>query len=686
MEAAASAIAFVQLTASIANLVRLYHELHDIPEDLQDILEHLDLVRPVLCQIKIDFERHPDLASLSCAKQCVEHALAAAAKVNSLAKRLHDRIEKGRKGKRFGIRGKIGLVRANFREDEIEKLQKRLERAVGLVGLCVECYRLAVDQISGDRIIKDTSSMVLSRTQTLVEESEARIIRRVTLELASHQKEQPELTASTKTGGSDSKTQRVGYTVTRSRNQGLKLASYAPSPFGRVVIDSSKATGCWQVLLQTPSWLSREAWTWEFQSQRAVAGWNFSLRSYSVRPQDALIFKAVKSGDVSTMLALFGSGEASLYDRDAGGLSLFHYAAEYEQVDLCRKLLELGLTATIDERPSGRKSRSPLEELVYVHTANNSRNHDRRLLDLLLNHRAEIPSISTRKLFDFPGEWLIEDDYLWSFQEWFMPEYHRLPLLERAEAARRACFSDIQSSNTVLSLLGGHKAREISSENVRECARLGVSVVHSAAIALGRRRAADLAPDANCLKANILTNKYNMNWGTLLYFAVTAASEDVLHGVEVVEPSYDFGTAPWEGPPLASVLGGAICWLRSTRQTSHDSWDRVFQGVVQKWAHEFVDFGLDLAEYGGKEKTVFCAADSGGMFDTDSLCRNESWIRNNCSSAARDAMPVRLTALDVGANPSNWRIWWAPEYEVFARQFWDVVDNPPEVMPGSWFE
>ncbi|KAK1990339.1 hypothetical protein LX36DRAFT_416661 [Colletotrichum falcatum] len=686
MEAAASAIAFVQLTASIANLVRLYRGIHDIPEDLQDTLEHLDLVRPVLCQIKIDFERYPDLASLSGAKQCVEHAIAAAAKVNTLAKRLHDRIEKGRRGnKRFGVRGHVWLLRANFREDEIEKLQKRLERAVGLVGLCVECYRLAVDQISGDRIIKDTSSMVLSRTQTLVEESEARIIRRVTLELASHQKGEPRLAASNETAVSKGKTQTVGSAVTKWRDQGFRLDSYAPSPLGRVVVGSSKATGRRQVTLQTPSWLSREAWTWEFQSQRAVSGWNFSLRSYSIRPQDSLIFKVVKSGDVSTMLALFGTGEASLYDRDAGGSSLFHYAAQYNQVDLCRKLLELGLTATIDERPSGKK-RSPLEELVYDHTHGSPHNPDRRLLDLLLNHRAEIASISTRKLFDFLGGWVVEDDYLRSFQQWFMPEYHRLPLLERAEAARRACFSAIQSANTVFFLLGGHEADYISAENVGECARLGFSVVHSAAVALGWRRAADLAPDMTCLKANVLNNKYNMNWGGLVYFAVAPAEDGVLHGVEVVEPSYDFGTAPWEGPPLASVLGGAICWLRSTRRANHDFWDRVLQDVVRKWARELVDFGTDLASYGNKEKAVFYAAGTRGTFDADSLSRNESCIRNNCSSAARDAMPMRVTALDVGSDPSDWRIWWAPEYEVLARQFWDVLDNPPEVMPGSWFD
>lgn len=114
------------------------------------------------------------------------------------------------------------------------------------------------------------------------------------------------------------------YTVVKSHNHGLKLASYAPSVFGRFFVDASKKAGRWNLFLQTPSWMSPEARSWEFQAQRAIAGWNFSLRSYSVRPQDAHVFNVVVSGDVSTMLSLFKSGQASLYDRDSEGASLLH--------------------------------------------------------------------------------------------------------------------------------------------------------------------------------------------------------------------------------------------------------------------------------------------------------------------------------------------------------------------------
>lgn len=138
MEAAASAIAFFELGLRIVKLVQLWREIEDLPEDLRSTLEHLDLVRPVLDHIQSEFQRHPQLAARSYARQCVENARAAEQQLKAVADKLHGGITKHRR--RLGR--KFGLLRAVFGEDEVARLQKRLDRALGVVGLCVDCFRL----------------------------------------------------------------------------------------------------------------------------------------------------------------------------------------------------------------------------------------------------------------------------------------------------------------------------------------------------------------------------------------------------------------------------------------------------------------------------------------------------------------------------------------------------------------
>ncbi|KAF9876749.1 hypothetical protein CkaCkLH20_05595 [Colletotrichum karsti] len=673
----ASAIAFLQLGVSLAKLVQLWRELDDVPDDLQDALEQLELLQPMLNYIKCEFEQRPQLAALPSAKQCVKYAITASQNVKTLAKKFQDDIKskKGRLGKKFG------MLKVAFREDEVVKLQKRLDRALKVLGLCVDCYRLAVDQTSDDRIIKDTSSMVLSRTQTLVEASEDRIVRRVTLELTSQFGKNEENATFKKPVDKKESAKEGVYTVVKSHHCGVKLASYTPSALGKILFNSSRSAGYWQMFLQAPSWMSRDAWSWEFMAQRAVAGWTFALRSYSIRPEDSQIFKVVRDGEVSEMLSLFRSGEASPYDRDSKGASLLHYATESWQIDTSRTLLELGLTDSMDEHHPGRE-RSPLDELVFSHADKSSYDKDHRLLDLFLEYRSSIDSIEIPKLFDYLGDWSIDDDCLRAFQGWFMPEYHGLPLRVRAEAVRRACFSEVQSSNTVRFLLDSNTKQGISRGVIDSSAKSGLSIVHSVALALGRRCALDVLPSYQ--KSSIWGRLFNMNWEYLIGSVVMATSEKVLHGVETVEPCYDFDVAPWRGSPLISVVGGTLCQMRSSARSVHNHLDLVLQGTLRSWLSELNECGIDLLKYGMREKEVF--ASSQGTFDADSVARHQRWMKNEWCRPELRSVSIRLTALTYGSEITDWRVWWAPEYEVLAAEFWEAVDNPPEIMPGSWLD
>ena len=66
---------------------------------------------------------------------------------------------------------------------------------------------------------------------------------------------------------------------------------------------------------------------WEFSVYKANQGWDFSLRSYNLRPWDAQIFQAISNGDLSQTCELLHSGRASVRDQDPSGNGVLHYAA-----------------------------------------------------------------------------------------------------------------------------------------------------------------------------------------------------------------------------------------------------------------------------------------------------------------------------------------------------------------------
>lgn len=62
--------------------------------------------------------------------------------------------------------------------------------------------------------------------------------------------------------------------------------------------------------------------------QHSYSGWKIRLRSYSIRLfEETRAFSAAMLGDVSALQKLFGSGEASPYDRSETGRTLLHVSS-----------------------------------------------------------------------------------------------------------------------------------------------------------------------------------------------------------------------------------------------------------------------------------------------------------------------------------------------------------------------
>lgn len=105
-------------------------------------------------------------------------------------------------------------------------------------------------------------------------------------------------------------------------------------------------------------------------------------------------------------------------------------------------------------------------------------------------------------------------------------------------------------------------------------------------------------------------------------------------------------------------------------------WDSSsLQWVVTMWLEDLVASGVDLVEYGRKEKEILdlssttkCATFS---LDCDLRYGGGVW---------------HIVNFDFGAAPSDWHIWWAEPTDFLAGEFWAMIESPEEFMPGSWID
>jgi hypothetical protein len=78
------------------------------------------------------------------------------------------------------------------------------------------------------------------------------------------------------------------------------------------------------------AWLTGKVW--KIAAARAENGWDFGMRSWSLRSIDSPIFLACDEGDLSTVRKLLQSGQASIYDFVFDGSEVKPVLLVYSQI------------------------------------------------------------------------------------------------------------------------------------------------------------------------------------------------------------------------------------------------------------------------------------------------------------------------------------------------------------------
>ncbi len=93
--------------------------------------------------------------------------------------------------------------------------------------------------------------------------------------------------------------------------------------------------------------------------------------------------------------------------------------------------------------------------------------------------------------------------------------------------------------------------------------------------------------------------------------------------------------------------------------------------------------GVDLAEYGAKEKSLHMS----GVVDLEIFI----YVGLEKSGPAYhpgigEQLPFRFLSLEFGPRPQDWRLWVSNPVDELAWQFWELVEREKQVMPGTWID
>jgi len=106
---------------------------------------------------------------------------------------------------------------------------------------------------------------------------------------------------------------------------------------------------------------------------------------------------------------------------------------------------------------------------------------------------------------------------------------------------------------------------------------------------------------------------------------------------------------------------------------------------IRLWLQLLYDAGIDLVNYGRKEKLVRRQG------QTSAQCRFVIWRRalSRFSSYAhnwRQVEKIFSISFTYGPKPSDWHFWFVEHLDESFADFWDMVEHPERTIPGSWDE
>lgn len=128
------------LAKSTIALKALWDRFQHVPESIQSLLDHLEVIYPLIAEMEASFVACPTpLASMGTAASCVKLATKSLNALNGLAKDIQTNLDSTMARKRNKAK-----VKALLKADTMRQYQERLDAALRTLSLCLLTYNTYV--------------------------------------------------------------------------------------------------------------------------------------------------------------------------------------------------------------------------------------------------------------------------------------------------------------------------------------------------------------------------------------------------------------------------------------------------------------------------------------------------------------------------------------------------------------
>ncbi|KAK3346549.1 hypothetical protein B0T25DRAFT_552263 [Lasiosphaeria hispida] len=650
-----------ELGSVVIRLKALWGEIERAPQRVRSLVEEMQILSHLLSDIDSQLNNTvspDDVWDSGYTAYATRYCRQVFDTLSSLGADLHHEIDSLSR-----LTRKLGAVRVVLKEGIIRSLERQLRSACGLLQICLQCYSIALGRVSHDKI---------DGIFTLLQEDR-------TIRLAKPTQNEPP----------DAPQKSLHYT----RSPRAKKRLYKSALIGTISISTTLDSSLFVATAIPPPWLRSLAWSLTVSRHLQ----QFNMRYYNNRPNNSDIFMRVKSKDLAGMLHHFQNRSASPFDRDERGLTLLHYAASTGDLAICQKLLELGLDSCIDE--DLQDSFSPREIAVLA-----------ALWDE--GEVSENSIANTQLLRLFGHSPYPEDDYCFfllgcssgrydltvisALQRLVAPSLHSLPARDRLELARAYCCislpGDHPDPGIVKYLLRGGES--LLPTDVLQSVWEGFSIIHTTAISFGRACRTVTGPTKG------LGGKQLVRWRRFAADIITLSKPFMLGYVEKVHHKYAVEICPqvskadWVGTSLLSLLKGCSldCFDGSGADLARakDAWQQVTSFTLAGWLERLTSCGIDLGEYGKKEKEIFDQRPQ-GMEESYSFALSfNQWVASEQKHTSL-MLVARLQSFGYGFDLADWCLVWEMDDQRTAacsRQEEKPQDLPDSALlvPGAWVE
>ncbi|KAL6402037.1 Ankyrin repeat-containing protein [Ilyonectria robusta] len=628
----ASGIAVVQLASqlvsSIAKLKSLVDDIKNVPPMIAHLVQKLEIFVPLIEEVEMIQADFPVGTSGNATLQrCIQYCRTSSQTIAGIVTSLSQQIDSKKGIRRFPASLKITLS-----EKTLTRLEGELDKTMHLLLLAQQLYTIAVCKHNQELLASIHASTGTRKPDNPADgpghqtESDAR-------------KAQRDLPSN-----SIKNSQKPIHEVKLHgvpRNWRSQLAG--------LTVRVQWATGTYHAQLVYPRWVASCAW--DLQLAWASSGWRMAIRSHSVRPRDSQPFVYIGDGNLDGLLGCFKRGEASPFDQDLYGVSLAHYAALNQQVEICFRLFEMGVD--INERTPSQRT-----VLRYLNSLDSFTTPSPRHIDLvrfLLSRGGEYDLYEGEPPEQQLGAHYQSTAEVFSLlQSHLFPQYYDDSLQTRLLCATQIALTPCRTELEFRVSLQRHG--EISGRDVVKSMDFHLPILNLALLGLSiRLQSPEAALDVP-------------NWQTLVAstLAQSRAALEVLP-LSSLDTSHVTTTCTGQLERATPIL----CIVMGTLQAVgclEDCWELMVSNSVQLWADTLRGAGMDIEQYSRVEEAYFKSES------------RHNWFHLGKGRGRKRL--ARLEHLSLGSEPESWDLTWNKSLKIDSGQG-DIFSGS---MPGAWVE